>query len=202
MVATHGDEGDEAANLPMSALPVGHPGHRTIGEQLIDGPIVTYTVRELKVSDRAVLDAILDRFQPGWERDLAPGASGSLTFVADSSTFAFGAFLGQDIAGYAWGYRLRLPTGRKSLLLHDLEVGEQHRRQGLGSLLLQAVLNLGQREGCAQVWLVTEADNEVAIDLYRSHGGHSPTWPVGDVVFEWMFEVNRWLPRRRTGDEN
>lgn len=158
---------------------------------------ITYSVRELKLSDRALLDKILAHFQPGWEDDLAPGASGSLAFVADSATFAFGSFQGEAVAGYAWGYRLRLPTGRKSLLLHDLEVGEEHRRQGLGTLLLQAVLNLGRREGCAEVWLVTEGDNDAAIELYQASGGTASSGPVGDVVFEWMFEVNRWLPGRR-----
>ncbi len=162
-----------------------------------DGPVMTYTVKELKISDRGLLDSILDQFQPGWEGDLAPGATGSLAFVADSATFAFGSFLGAEPVGYAWGYRLRLPTGRRSLLLHDLEVAQDHRGQGLGSLLLRAVLNLGEREGCAQVWLVTEADNQTAIDMYEGSGGVAPSKPAGDLVYEWLFEVNRWIPRRR-----
>ena len=164
---------------------------------VFDGPMITYTVKELKLSDRELLDRILTQFQPDWHDDLAPGATGSLAFVADSATFAFGAFLGADTVGYAWGYRLRLPTGRKSLLLHDIEVAEEHRRQGLGSLLLQAVLNLGKREGCTQMWLVTERANQAANDLYEGSGGHAPSAPEGDLVYEWLFEMNNWVPRRR-----
>ena len=197
-----GDDGGRAEDIeePDPGEPVPTPdgaGETTEETEFGEQPMMTYTVKELKLSDRALLDRILDQFQPGWEDDLAPGATGSLAFMADSATFAFGAFLGPDAVGYAWGYRLRLPTGRRSLLLHDLEVGNEHRRQGLGGLLLQAVLNLGQREGCAQVWLVTEADNQAAVDLYRGSGGHAASAPAGDLVFEWLFEVNRWIPRRR-----
>lgn len=163
-----------------------------------DEPVITYSVRELKVSDRAYLDRILDRFRPDWQDNLPPGASGSLAFVADSATFTFGAFQGTEVAGYALGYRLRLPTGRKSLLLYDLEVAEEHRRQGLGILLLQAVLNLGNREGCIEMWLVTEADNEPAIELYKAAGGRAAAGGGGDLVFEWTFDRYRRQPSRRS----
>ncbi|MDH3296499.1 MAG: GNAT family N-acetyltransferase [Acidimicrobiia bacterium] len=163
-----------------------------------DGPIATYTVRELKVSERELLDRILDRFTPGWQDNMAPGASGSLSFVADSSTFVFGAFQGEMVVGYASGYRLRLPNGKKSLLMYDLEVADDHRRQGLGILLLQSVLNLGKREGCAEMWLVTEADNEPAIGLYSAAGGRVASGSAGDIVFEWTFESSRWTPRRQS----
>lgn len=145
-------------------------------------------IRQLKVSDRELMDQLLDHFTPGW--DAAATSTGSLSFMADSSTFAFGAFLVDDdgnddqIAGYTWGYRLRLPTGARSVLIHDIQVDEQLRGRGIGRHLVQAVLDLARREGHHHVWAVVEGTNTAAQALARSAGGTAGAEP-GDLVYEW-----------------
>lgn len=159
------------------------------GEQadLTDGAMPPCAIRELMVSDRDLMDQLLDHFSPGWES----GSSGSLTFMTDSSTFAFGAFLVDDdgndtaIAGYTWGYRLRLPTGARSILVHDIEVDQQLRCRGIGGHLVQAVLDLARREGHQHVWAVVEGTNDLAKALARSAGGVAPDPNPGDLIFEW-----------------
>ena len=147
-------------------------------------------IRELKVSDRELMDRLLDHFAPGW----CDTATGSLTFMADSSTFAFGAFLVDDdgndsgIAGYTWGYRLRLPTGARSVLIHDIHVDEQLRGRGIGRHLVRAVLEMARRESHHHVWAVVEGVNVAAQALCRSAGGTAGGPEPGDLVYEWRFD--------------
>lgn len=136
------------------------------------------------------MDQLLDHFAPGW----GATATGSLTFMADSSTFAFGAFLVDDdgndsqIAGYTWGYRLRLPTGARSVLIHDIQVDEPLRGRGIGRHLVHAVLDLARREGQHHVWAVVEGTNMAAQALARSAGGAASGPDPGDLVYEWRFD--------------
>lgn len=149
-----------------------------------------FGIRELRVSDRELMDQLLDHFAPGWDST----ASGSLTFMADPSTFAFGAFLVDDdgrdsrIAGYIWGYRLRLPTGARSVLIHDIQVDEQLRGRGIGRHLVNAVLAMTRREGHEHVWVVVEGTNVAAQALARSAGGVTGA-QHGDLVYEWRFDT-------------
>lgn len=158
----------------------------------------TYRVHEFQVSDRNLLDAALDAFQPGWRNQPDSVESGSLAFVADSATFTLGLYDDADTPiGFSFGYRLRLPTGPKSMLVHDIQIRPQDRQQGLGRQLLKNILQLAKHEGHRHVWGVVEADNEAAHKLARSAGATSSGNPHGDVVYEWRFETgNNSGPRQ------
>ncbi len=158
---------------------------------MTDDQTPTYVVHEFRVSDRNLLDGALDAFQPGWRDQADSAESGSLAFVADSATFTLGLYDDDQPVAISWGYRLRLPTGGKSLLVHDIQVAEQQRQQGLGRQLLKAVLQLARAEGQHHVWGVVEATNEAAHGLARSSGGLSAGSQQGDVIYEWRFGTRR-----------
>ena len=61
-------------------------------------------------------------------------------------------------------------SARPRLNVHDLCVLRRHRGQGLGSRLLQSVLDTARDVGCSAVTLEVRGDNEVAQRLYRSLG--------------------------------
>jgi ribosomal-protein-alanine N-acetyltransferase len=54
--------------------------------------------------------------------------------------------------------------------VQTLAVAGPHRRHGLGSVLLEALLAEAWRRGAAAVHLEVRADNDAAIRLYRQHG--------------------------------
>jgi len=172
------------------------------GDELIrrEGPTMTddqspiYVVHEFRVSERNLLDDALDVFQPGWRDEPDTVESGSLSFVADSATFTLGLYHDEQPIGLCWGYRLRLPTGAKSMLIHDVQVRVESRKRGLGRKLVKAALGLARDEGHHHVWGVVEADNEGAHALALSAGAVSAGDTRGDVVYEWRFGV------RGTGD--
>ena len=42
--------------------------------------------------------------------------------------------------------------------------------KGVGSLLIEAVVDAARSAGCARLWLITTNDNERALGFYRAHG--------------------------------
>lgn len=79
----------------------------------------------------------------------------------------------------------------KACELQDVIVTERARRTGVGRGLVEAAAELGRREGCGRLQLVTEAWNLPAHDFYRSLGFQEKTC----VYFERPLE-----PPSRTRD--
>ena len=56
------------------------------------------------------------------------------------------------------------------LLINNIAVHPQHRRKGLGHLLLRAALDRGRESRCRTALLEVRPSNETAIHLYGRHG--------------------------------
>ena len=57
------------------------------------------------------------------------------------------------------------------LFVYELDVGEEHRRQGIGARLMTELAALARAQGVRDGFVLTEPDNEPANALYRSLGG-------------------------------
>ncbi|MGH9295791.1 MAG: GNAT family N-acetyltransferase, partial [Acidimicrobiales bacterium] len=57
------------------------------------------------------------------------------------------------------------PQGLEVVTIHALSPGH-----GAGSALIEAAAELGRREGCSRMWLVTTNDNLGALGFYLRHG--------------------------------
>ena len=56
------------------------------------------------------------------------------------------------------------------------------RKLGIGSALVERLLNVARARGCQGIWLATEADNFAARALYRTVGARETG---GIVVYDW-----------------
>jgi len=76
-------------------------------------------------------------------------------------------------------------AARPLVNVHDLAVVRQHRGQGIGGKLLDAVTSKARELDCCKVTLEVRADNEVAKRLYRRRGfGNDVAGAAaGDVLF-------------------
>ena len=90
-------------------------------------------------------------------------APGALAFVAVEDA--------GDVIGWCWGYHLVRPDAPPMLYLHELEVAEEHRRDGHGRALLDAFMAAGKAAGATKMFLSTARANEPARRLYEALGG-------------------------------
>jgi len=66
--------------------------------------------------------------------------------------------------------RPNLYHGSNSCLIEEFIVGESARGQGVGGLLLDALLEALKDKACAEVSVTTMPDNLGAIKFYKAHG--------------------------------
>lgn len=92
-------------------------------------------------------------------------------YLATPGTLTFVATAEDDITGWCWGYLLARPDGGSMLYLHNLEVVESYRSQGIGRALMNAFLDAGRSAGATKMFLTTGAENAPARKLYDSLGG-------------------------------
>jgi ribosomal protein S18 acetylase RimI-like enzyme len=92
-------------------------------------------------------------------------------YATSPTTLTFVALDGAEIAGWCWGYQLVRPDNSTMLYLHQLEVDEAHRRQGIARQLMTAFMKAGAATGATKMLLSTGADNTAARALYESMGG-------------------------------
>ena len=81
------------------------------------------------------------------------------------------ASAGEEPIGWVWGHLLVRTDGRIMLLIYELDVASRHRRSGLGTELLSAMLDAGEEAGASSAWLMTDSGNQAARSLYESLGG-------------------------------
>ena len=91
-------------------------------------------------------------------------------FVEAPAALAFVA-LGTSNNVIGWGHRLVRPDASSMLYLHELEVAEEHRRQGHGRALLEAFMAAGKSAGATKMFLGAAEANGPARRLYESLGG-------------------------------
>jgi ribosomal protein S18 acetylase RimI-like enzyme len=104
-------------------------------------------------------------------------------FLRDPGSFALGAYFDGTPVGLAWGLQIRSPSGGLTTYLHELDVRESWRRQGVGSALLREAMTLARSRDSTKFWLSTGGHNETAQALYESLGGDRK--PLGDVNYWW-----------------
>ena len=120
-------------------------------------------VRDAEVSD---VDAIM-RLETAtfptdaWSRDvmLAELASPHTLYVVVHSDDKLVAYAG-----------LSAPSGAEQADIQTIAVDDTHRRLGIGTLLVQQLLDAATARGAREVFLEVRADNPAARTLYERHG--------------------------------
>jgi ribosomal protein S18 acetylase RimI-like enzyme len=78
---------------------------------------------------------------------------------------------------------MRSPSGRLTTYVHELDVHQSWRREGVGSALVTEAMALARKRGSTRFWLSTGGHNETAQAFYESLGGVRK--PLGDVNYWW-----------------
>lgn len=140
-------------------------------------------IRELVAGGADQLVALFAAVLPGSATAQADQLDEPEAFLRDPSSFALGAYIDDAPVGLAWGLQMRSPSGRLTTYVHELDVHQTRRRQGVGSALIIEAMTLARSRGSTKFWLSTGEHNETAQALYESLGGDRK--PLGDVNYWW-----------------
>ncbi len=102
------------------------------------------------------------------------------------TTLVFLAYRGGEPVGLAICFRGYSTFAAKPLInIHDLAVLPQHRGQGVGGLLLEAVASKGRALGCCKLTLEVLENNHRALRLYEAKGFRQATYvpEAGGALF-------------------
>jgi aminoglycoside 6'-N-acetyltransferase I len=128
--------------------------------------------------DEATLDAAApDVFDLPVQRERAA------EFLADPRHHIAVALDAATVVGFASAVHYVHPDKPPELWINEVGVAPTHRKQGVGTGLIQGLFGLGVELGCREAWVLTERTNRPAMQLYESLGGIEP--PDETVMFSF-----------------
>lgn len=114
--------------------------------------------------------------------DRAPDTAQLDAFLADGGHELVMALQDGRCIGFASGTVLLHPDKPPCFFINEVGVNAPFRRQGIGAVLCNALVELARARGCKGIWLATEADNAPARALYRAlKAGETEAI----VVYDW-----------------
>jgi ribosomal protein S18 acetylase RimI-like enzyme len=117
--------------------------------------------------------------------DYAPRSDAVNRFLTDPNHHLLIAYSGDVPAGFVSGVEVTHPDKGTEMFLYELAVDEAHRRQGIGTALVQALGDVARNQGCYGMWVLTGDDNAPAGATYRKAGGEVESEPL---MFSWRFD--------------
>ncbi len=117
---------------------------------------------------------------------LDPSLNRDLDDIATS--YAEGIFLVARQGGQLVGTGALLPEGRACGRIARMSVARSHRRRGIGTRVLRALLEAAQARGYHRIVLETTETWDEAIAFYLHHGFRVVACRAGDVHFEMVLD--------------
>jgi RimJ/RimL family protein N-acetyltransferase len=128
-----------------------------------------FTLRPFRAPDRAALAAMYDDFEPKRVAQGLPPAGPVQRARWLDSVLAAGYHLVVEIDGRVVGHGMLLPFQERDAELANF-LHQDVRDRGIGTLLNQALLDLGRDLDLHRVWLSVEPFNRRAIRSYEKAG--------------------------------
>lgn len=125
--------------------------------------------------------------EPGQGGALQPLSTDTARRLLESEqTYVLVAFLGDEPVGFLFAFELlrrAADVGPNELYVDEVGVRDDHRREGIGRALLDALSQLARGRGITNGFVFTNASNAPALALYESFGGVRPN--PDDVMFDF-----------------
>ena len=106
-------------------------------------------------------------------------------FIDDKNNFGFIAKRDNKIVGFAFGYILLKPDGRKVFYLDAIDVMPEYQGKGYGTGLISFARDYAKTTRCCKMYLITNKSNISACKCYEKAGGISKA--DDDIVYVYKF---------------
>ena len=104
-------------------------------------------------------------------------------FLNEKNAYGYIAVDDGKAIGFAYGYVLNEPDGRKTFYLHAIDIMTGYQNLGYGTELVRFVYAHSKSLGCRKMFLMTNTGNVSACRCYEKAGGISATADV--VMYEY-----------------
>ena len=104
-------------------------------------------------------------------------------FLIEKNAFGYIAEDNGKAVGFAFGYVLNEPDGRKTFYLHAIDIMAGYQNLGYGTELVRFVHAHSKSLGCRKMFLMTNTGNVSACRCYEKAGGTSVAADV--VMYEY-----------------
>jgi ribosomal protein S18 acetylase RimI-like enzyme len=125
---------------------------------------MTTTIRAMQPGEGAAIVAA------GYLFDAPPDLATAERFLVTPGHHLLLAFEEGRAAGFVSGVELTHPDKGTEMFLYELAVDEPFRRRGIGTALVDALLEIARAQGCYDMWVLTDHDNDAALATYRTTG--------------------------------
>ena len=92
-------------------------------------------------------------------------------FIENKNDLGFIAKKNNKIVGFAFGYILQKPDGRKAFYLDAIDVMIEYQGKGYGTGLISFARDYAKSIGCYEMFLITNRSNSSACKCYEKAGG-------------------------------
>jgi aminoglycoside 3-N-acetyltransferase I len=141
---------------------------------------VSLTVRRLNLEDIAL---VLRAFEEHFDEVLDEEALSA--YLASERDHLLMAFLHDEAAGYLRAHDLPRLDSPPKMMLYDIETHSRFRRGGVARALIEALKELARGRGVRSIFVLTNAGNEAAMNLYVATGA---VRPFDDDVM-WVYDL-------------
>ena len=116
--------------------------------------------------------------------DAPAQVSATRRFLSDGGHHLLVAYERGTAVGFVTGIEMTHPDKGTEMFLYELGVDEPFRNQGIGKALVVAIADVARLSGCYGMWVLTDANNAIAMRTYAATGG---TAASTQTMLSWTF---------------
>lgn len=109
-------------------------------------------------------------------------------FIENKNNYGFIAKLNNKIVGFAFGYILLKPDGRKIFYLDAIDIMPEYQGKGYGTGLISFARDYAKSIECYKMYLITNKSNISACKCYEKAGGRNKA--NDEIVYVYNFKEN------------
>ena len=94
-----------------------------------------------------------------------------IDFLNENNSYGFIAKNENEIVGFAYGYVLLRPDGKRDFYLHAIDIVEKVQGRGYGTKLMSFIKEYIKKIECRKMFLITNKSNISACKCYEKAGG-------------------------------
>ena len=135
-----------------------------------------YVYRQLTSSDAHLMKRMLEMFAEAFEdlttyQGAVPDDSYLSALLTKPHVIALAATMQEDVIGGLVAYVLdKFEQNRREIYIYDLAVVERHRRRGVATALIGALVHLARERDAYAIFVQADRGDEPAVRLYESLG--------------------------------